>query len=170
MELSFTPQESVFHLSPSQDLGRSEPKKGVKRELKKVVDSATPSTSRSVTPVTPGPEPQHSSPMATPIIAAAGEQLNTDYQIHELPGGDDSSDSSTNILVHHALLAWIQKLESDNLQLKKGMPRREIEDIQHIERLVSLYTGFALCCFECFFRFPRASSRTLKLLGIKRGF
>ena len=54
--------------------------------------------------MTLAPMPQLSS-SATPIIATAGEQLNTDYQVHELPGAEGSINSSSTIIVHHALLA-----------------------------------------------------------------
>ena len=73
-----------------------------KRVVQKMMDSATPSTSRSMTSA---PVPQASSSAAPPIIAAAGEQLNTDYQIHELPDAHDLSDSSSTILVRRAMLA-----------------------------------------------------------------
>ena len=146
--------------------GRSE-----KRSVKRMFDSATPSTSRSITPV-PIPQPSYST--VPPIIAAAGEQLHTDYQIHELPGENESSDSSSTVLVNRALLARIEMLESENLRLREGDSRERkyfrIEAIQHNDKFVSLYTGFvSFVVLSSFFEFLGPVTGHLNYWGSKEG-
>ena len=130
--------------------GRSE-----KISVKRMFDSSTPSTGRYITPV---PVSQPSSSTVPPIIAVAGEQLHTDYQIHELPGGNESSFSSSTVLVNCALLARIEMLESEQLHLREGDSRERkyfrIEAIQHNDKFVSLYTGFvSFVVLSSFFEF-----------------
>lgn len=92
----------------------------------------------------------------TPI----GESLMTDYVVHELPNEIASSsiahcvmDKITNCashidnhLVHAALTARIEYLESQNSLLKQQLvitkPLR-LANIQHNDKLVSFYTGFS---------------------------
>lgn len=137
---AFSPQENVYLHQSSKGKWAKERSE---ESCTKMMDTATPSTSLSVTPA---PVPQPSSCSASLIIATAGEQLNTNYQTHELPGVDESSDSSSTILVH-PLLARIKMLESENMHLEQRHINERthfrIEDIQHNDRLVSQYTGFA---------------------------
>lgn len=59
--------------------------------------------------------PSTSEPHA--LTVAIGQQLQSDYQVHELPsGGTHASDShpQTEVLVNTALLAHIEYLEAGN--------------------------------------------------------
>ena len=89
-----------------------------KRQLSKLYStvSPTPSSSRSVTPST-SEQPA--------LTVAVGEQLQSDYQVHELPSGADDSSSlpaglqscshpHTEVLVNTALVARIEYLEAEN--------------------------------------------------------
>ena len=108
--------------SPIKKGPRAKRAKGreTKKQLSELYSTAspTPSSSRSVTP----------SMFELPALTVAvGEQLQSDYQVHELPGGaDDASDSSslpaglqpyshpqTEVLVNTALLAHIEYLEAE---------------------------------------------------------
>ena len=99
-----------------------------KRQLSELysVVSPTPSSSRSVTPST----------LEQPALTATvGEQLLSDYQVHELPVDDESDSSSlpaglqscshpqTEVLVNIALLARVEYLEAENARLKNAHPR-----------------------------------------------
>lgn len=124
--------------------------------------------------MTPAPVAQPSSSTVSPIIAAAGEQLDTDYQVHELPGEKESSESSSTVLVNRALLARIEMLEAENMRLKEGESKEKkyfrIEDIQHDDKLVSLYTGFvSYVVFSSFYDFLGPATGHLNYWGSKEG-
>ena len=92
---------------------------------------------------TPSPPASYAPSMCTPsLTAAAGEQLEVNYQVHELPVelAEDLNPSpqepEQDIVVNAALLSWIKVLESENMQLKgclEGKKRNPftIEQIQH---------------------------------------
>ena len=97
------------------------------------------------------------------LTVAVGEQLQSDYQVHELPGGvDDASDSSslpaglqycshtqTEVLVNTALLACIEYLECS-----PTTTHFRIEQVKHDDCLFRFYTGFITYhIFLAFFNF-----------------
>ena len=110
--------------------------------------SSAPSNSNSVT------SKQH-----TLSLADVGEQLVSDYQVHELPNSvDDAAKSSslptdgfqssslqTEPLFNAALLARIEYLEAENTS-RNECPSTEIhfriEQVKHDDHLVRFYTGF----------------------------
>ena len=79
-------------------------------------------------------------------IAEAGEQLETDYGVHELPCADNPpQQDSAGIVVSHALVSRIEVLEAENDLLRSQSREKHyfrLEDIQHDDKLVSFYTGF----------------------------
>jgi len=126
--------------------------------------TASPSSSRSVTPTfTP--------PVQPALIAPIGEQLQQDYHVHELPDSEevttpepqppcDSAPAGTSsVLVNTALLARIEVLEAEKKQLETkvaGMTRVyfRIEDIKHDDALVRSYSGFvSFFVLNTFFEF-----------------
>ena len=150
-------------------------------KTREVVRSLTPQMSScSAHCVTPGapsvtPEPQ-SALVETPLIATLGEQLDSDYTIHELPTDDVLSESecstltstvpgsanalpdqNAEVIVNTALLTRIEALESENKQLKERTSttscrqKLTISDIATNDGLVKLYTGFQ--CHEDFMAF-----------------
>ena len=123
---------------------------------------ATASTSRSVTP-TPAPV----------YTTEPGEQIESDYQVHELASADSPQDCSTNIVLNTALLARIEVLESENICLKsqpKVMGHFKMEDIQHDDKLVCFYTGFSsFSVFTTFFEFLGPVVEHLHYWGSKEG-
>lgn len=79
----------------------------------------SPSTSRSVTPITSFEQSYSNEPLLTTPI---GEQLHSDYEVHELPSESGSSvqqASQTDVLVNTALLARIEFLEAENRSEEK---------------------------------------------------
>ena len=118
------------------------------------------------------------------LTVAVGEQLQSDYQMHELPGGaNDASDSSslpaglqscshpqTEVLVHTALLARIEYLESENARLKKECSPTtthfRIEQVKHDDCLVRFYTYHILLAF---FNFLGPVVHKLNYWGSKEG-
>ena len=150
-------------------------------KTREVVRSLTPQMSScSAHCMTPGapsvtPEPQ-SALVETPLIATLGEQLDSDYTIHELPTDDVLSESecstltstvpgsanalpdqNAEVIVNTALLTRIEALESENKQLKERTSttscsqKLTISDIAANDGLVKLYTGFQ--CHEDFMAF-----------------
>ena len=83
-------------------------------------------------------------------VAPIGEQLEINFQVHELPSVVDapSQSSEAEVLVNTALLARIETLEAENTQLKSQSKKRlfQIDDTKH-DTLVRFYTG---CLFSCF--------------------
>ena len=117
--------------------------------------SVTPMTASSSRSVTPAPPP---SPKV--YTATVGEQLQTDYAVHELPGSSTPRTSSNeSLLVNRALLARIEILEAENTHLKTQLQQGDkdhfrIESIQHDDKLVRFYTGFiSYAVFLAFFEF-----------------
>ena len=118
--------------------------------------SSMPLPVRSSTPVEM-PVSDDVSLLTSPI----GEQLETNYEVHELPSeGDSTSDCPSSrrstsvhdassqgaeVLVNNALLARIESLQAKNCCLKasciSSQPFR-IEQIQENDQLVRFYTGF----------------------------
>lgn len=99
---------------------------------------------------------EESGALSTPI----GEVLLSDYSVHELPSecseesalntagipASCANESSTNVIVHTALIARIEALEIENKALRrqisyKSKPFR-LSVIAHSDSLVHFYTGF----------------------------
>lgn len=141
------------------------------------LQTPSPSSSRSATPA-PVTLCTSSSISATPdasepaLRVAVGEQLETDYQVHELPS--DSSEytsepllqptpasQSTEVVVNTALLTRVEALEAENHRLNKQLKEVtskqqhfRIEQIRHDDTLVRFYTGFmSYMIFQAFFVF-----------------
>ena len=140
----------------------------ISKELSRLQRStASPSSSRSVTPT--------STPPVQPVLVASiGEQLQQDYHVHELPDSeevttpepqhvpppcDPAPTGTSNVLVNSALLARIEVLEAEKQQLEtkvSGMTRAyfRVEDIIHDDALVRFYTGFvSFFVLSAFFEF-----------------
>lgn len=106
------------------------------KELTELRSSRSPvCLSRSVTP------------SEAPLTVSAGEQWETDYQVHELPSGSTGPTTSQKeeVLVNTALLLRIEALEAENTRLRArvNQPRYfRIKDIQDNDRLICIYTGF----------------------------
>lgn len=128
-------------------------------------------------PSVPSPPTQES-----PLVAAAGEQFDVDYQVHELPtvSADNPSQRSSVVppvedqsLVNAALLARIEVLEAENRKLKastkeKPPPAFGIEKIKHDDGLVSFYTGFtSYATLLAFFHFLGPAVDKLHYWGTK---
>eukprot|EP00731_Ephydatia_muelleri_P026446 Em0018g546a len=108
--------------------------------------SPTPSSSKSVTTSTIIQPPLS--------VADVGEQLVSDYQVHELPNNVDDASSTlptnglqssslqTVPLVNAALLARIEYLEAQNTSRNECPPTFRIDQVKHDDRLVRFYTGF----------------------------
>ena len=132
--------------------------------------SPTPSSSRSVTPSTTEQVEQ------PPLTVAVGEQLQSNYQVHELPS--DSSHTQppdrTAVLVNTSLLAHIEYLESENAHMREqSMPsvvHFRIGQIKHDDHLVRFYTGFtSYMVFLAFFNFLGPVVYKLNYWGCKEG-
>ena len=116
--------------------------------------SPTPFSSRSVTSSTTEQVEQ------PPLTVTVGEQLQSNYQLHELPS--DSSHTQppdwTAVLVNNSLLARIEYLESENAHMtEQSMPsvvHFSISQIKHDDHLVRFYTEFtSYMVFLAFFNF-----------------
>ena len=83
----------------------------------------------------------------------------------------DQQESSTETIVHTALLARIEMLESDNIQLKQKSKEKHffrIEDIQDDDKKISFYTGFiSYMVFSAFFEFLGPAVDNLNFWGSK---
>ena len=81
-------------------------------------------------------------------IAQAGEQLETNYSVHELPGFSGMEPEECR-LINQALLTRIELLESEK---KKEMDSKNnkqffcIECLQHDDKLVQFYTVLLSLC------------------------
>lgn len=156
--------------------------------------SGESSRSRSTTPIL---SPKASTPKipttdSTPPLfsAAIGEQLDTDYEVYELPSRE-SSDSddiqsqstssaallpsqSSEVIVNTALLARVEALEAENKQLMKRIntptEHFRLEHIQHDDKLVRFYTGFmSFMILQSFFDFLGPVVNELRYWGTKEG-
>lgn len=77
-------------------------------------------------------------------IATPGEQLETDYEVHQLPHSDSPSwEDSSNIIVSRALLACIEVLEAAIKNPNKRKAAFLHKRYPHDDKLVSFYTGFS---------------------------
>lgn len=124
------------------------------------------------------------------MVAAVGEQLDSDYIVHELPSHDSISeagsstqmsgpiamqDDSTQVLVSTALLARIEALESENQQLKEELSSVQkhsrnftVSSIAADSKLVKLYTGFpSYEVFLAFYEFLGPAADELTYWGEK---
>ena len=117
--------------------------------------------------------PVVTSVLATSLLTASfGEQLDTNYTVHELPCPGShvcESPSTSNLLtkakedsidyvVNAGLLSKIELLEAENRRLKastcKASQHFRIQQIQSNDRLFRFYTGFiSYSVFFAFFKF-----------------
>ena len=160
------------------------------------------STSRSATPALPtdGQSPLMSPsppPPEPPLVAVVGEQLDVEYQVHELPSESTTSPtqdimsvpslegrnlvsrSLTSLedrnLVSTSLTARIEALEGENMMLKTTLSTKEgkpapfgINCIKHNDRWVSFYTGFnSYRIFLAFFQFLGPAVNKLHYWGTR---
>ena len=125
--------------------------------------SVTPSVTSSGTgPVTPPPQCK---------IAQAGEQLETNYLVHELPGSSGMEPEECRV-INQALLTRLELLESEKKKTvsKKDKQYFRIEDIQHDDKLVQFYTGFtSFALFLAFFELLGPAVNHLNYWGSKVG-
>ena len=140
---------------------------------------ASPFISRSPTPiasisVSPTPPPE-------PMVTRIGEQLESEYQCHELPSDDSVAEKNCPSteqdrgIESTALLARIEALESQNRilteKLQVAMDRRavfRIDDIAGNDKLVRMYTGFSsFDVLLAFFEFLGPSVNSLNYWGKK---
>ena len=120
----------------------------------------------------------------TLLTAAVGEQLQSEYSVHELPSecgppsasctASYASSSERDTVVDRALIARIEFLEAENESLKKNQritsPHFRIELIQHDDRLVHFYTGFiSFAVYLAFFDFLGEVVYHLNYWGSKAG-
>ena len=122
------------------------------------------------------------------MVAEVGEQLETDYQLHELPTDDSFStstalsspffsvsvsDNSTQVLVDRALLSRIELLEAEKKHLKSKLSKMSrtmsVEDVAGNDDLVKLYTGFTTySVFIAFYEFLGPSVNELAYRGVSQ--
>ena len=155
------------------------------------------SQSRSVTPLLNASTSSYVSssdslppPSESPLTACIGEQLDLDYQVHELPQDIDETSSKKTTpqprsiatedenLVNAALMARIEFLEAENVTLKKCLSGKEgsqtvhlgINSIKHDDSLISFYTGFSsYAIFLAFFQFLGPAVNKLHCWGMSSG-
>ena len=147
------------------------------------------SSSQSVTPLSPPTSSTaipsvSSTPPEPPLIAVVGEQLDVDYQVHELPVAEKHDNAIPELsvqsttteqnsdIVNAALLARIEILESENAELKRRAGKDKVhlcmENIKDDDRLVSFYTGFkSYVVFLAFFQFLGPAVDKLNYWGSK---
>ncbi len=82
---------------------------------------------------------------SNPLSASIGEPLLGDCIVHELPGHEESS--AGDLVVNTDLMARIEALEAENLNLKRQLESVKpkyfrVEDIESNDPLVRFYTGF----------------------------
>ena len=141
---------------PSRSLGKrfcSPKKRGSVKKLRLsdsfTVPSKRPVKSTSTTPsASPGPSTSYcgsdSSETNSSLVTTIGEQLLSDYAVHELPGSSTVT-ASDNVVLNAGLLARVEFLESEVRRLKITSTQRthfRLEDIMSNDCLVRFYTGF----------------------------
>ena len=84
------------------------------------------------------------------LLAPVGEQLHTDYQLHDFPTVS-KEDEETHVLFDTGLLARIEALESENRELKAKLLQATntlssftATNFAGSDELTSLYTGYRL--------------------------
>ena len=117
-----------------------------------------------------------------PLVAFVGKQLDSDYQVHELPCNPTTSRTldvtstqslEDSNLVSSALTARIEALEAENASLKSSATKQKavhfgIDQIKHDDRLVAFYTGFSsYSIFLAFFFFLGPAVNKLRYWGAK---
>ena len=126
------------------------------------------------------------------LVTQVGEQLETEYQLHELPTDDSLStstssrtlsspfssmsatDNSTKVLVDKALLSRIELLEAENKDLRSKLSKVarknfSVEDVAGNDDLVKLYTGFTTySVFLAFYEFLGPSVHELAYRGVSQ--
>lgn len=144
----------------------------VVRELSRSLTSSAGHSSRSITPAIPDP-PQFPT---SALTVTAGEQLRSDYSVHELPDTDEHVSELTpsdTCLINSALLAHVEYLEAENRKLKEIQPKKNyfrLEEIQHDDKLVRYYTGFiSFSVLLAFFNFLGPVVKHLNYWGCKEG-
>ena len=76
---------------------------------------------------------------------------------HNEPSTSSQLTSTDTQLINRALLARVELLEAENIQLKAEIQQRvrsqfRLEDVQHDDKLVRFYTGFiSISVFLAFF-------------------
>ena len=151
------------------------------------------SSCRTVAPVSRKESASEATGSRTPpvMVARIGEQLETCFQVHELPTDDsisnasastvspfsfvskDNSNSDTSVLVSKALLSRIEYLEAENKSLRSKSQTVEnapfcVECIANDDKLIKHYTGFATySVFVAFFSFLGPSVNELTYWGDK---
>lgn len=119
------------------------------------------SNSRHSTIVSPSeqdmPSTAQESEEATPLLVSVGEQLRTDYELHDLPTVS-KEDEEAYILLNTGLLAKIEALESENrdlraklLQATNGQSIFTATNFASNDNMIKLYTGFP--SYEAFLSF-----------------
>ena len=93
----------------------------------------------------------------TPLLAPVGEQLRTDYQLHDLPTVS-KEDEEAHVLLNTGLLARIEALESENRELKAKLLQATnasspftATNFAGNDDLIRVYTGFP--SYEAFLSF-----------------
>ena len=102
-----------------------------------------------------------------------GQQLESNYSVHELPTCDESTNDSCSVTLNAALLARIEILEAENAKLKSQCDERKyfrIECVADDDNLVHFYTGFvSYRIFVAFFDFLGPSVNRLHYWGLREG-
>ena len=132
------------------------------KQLAELKRSVSPALSQSSRSITPSESVLSLDSQVKAFTASVGEQLETDYYVHELPSdsGDgecdtgsasasllkEPSDDTAEVTVRTALLARIEVLEAENHSLRSNVasPQQHfrIEQIEHDDSLIRFYTGF----------------------------
>ena len=149
----------------SSPINKREPraKRARKREQNRQLSSPTPTGSRpdsiSISPTPTGSTPDSPVQQHALLTTPVGEQLQSDYSVHELPSEcaqpstSHMASSERDAVVDRALLARIEFLEAENASLNQKITSNHfrLEQMQHDNRLVRFYTGFI--SFAAFFDF-----------------
>lgn len=115
---------------------------------------------------------------STAAVTPIGEVLLNDYDVHELPSecseesvletsGSYANKSSTNVIVHTALVARIEALEIENKalhhQVSSTLKPFRLSVIAHNNSLVHFYSGFQL--YDLLLNFSWSCCKSLGILG-----